>query len=137
MSKILQIAGLILGWTVVLESAQTNKCQVEILIDGQSVPEFVHADATYIEALNGRNYSIRLTNPFGARMAVALSVDGLNTIDARHTEAYSAKKWVLGPYESVTIRGWQTNSKQARKFFFTTEEESYANWLSKRTISAR
>jgi hypothetical protein len=133
MSKILQVSYLmLLGWAVIAQSAERNNCQVEIFIDGRSAPEFAHAGVTYIEALKGREYAIRLTNPFGVRVAVALSVDGLNTIDARHTEAYAARKWVLGPYESVTIRGWQTNSRQARRFFFTTEEESYGNWLNKK-----
>ena len=133
MSKILRVACLVLfGWTVVLQSADRNSCQVEILIDGQSVSEFIHDGVTYVEALKGREYASRLTNPFGVRVAVALSVDGLNTIDARHTEASAARKWVLEPYESVIIRGWQTGSRQARRFFFTTEDESYGNWLKKK-----
>jgi hypothetical protein len=122
---------LLFGWTTLAGAAERNGCQVEILIDGRSAPEFVHEGSTYIEAVKGREYAIRLINPFGVRVAVALSVDGLNTIDAHHTDAYSARKWVLGPYESVTIRGWQTSSSQARRFFFTSEEESYGSWLGK------
>jgi hypothetical protein len=64
-------------------------------------------------------------------MAVALSVDGLNTIDARHTSASDAQKWVLDPHEVVTISGWQTNRTQARRFEFTTEERSYAQALGR------
>ena len=133
MSKIFQVVGLmVFGWMMLAQAAERNECQVEILIDGRAVQEFVHAGTTYVEAIKGREYAIRLTNPFGVRVAVALSVDGLNTIDARHTDASSARKWVLGPYESVTIRGWQTNSAQARRFFFTTEDESYGGWLGKK-----
>ena len=64
-------------------------------------------------------------------MAVALSVDGLNTIDARETTAASARKWVLGPYETVTISGWQTSASYARAFEFTTEDRSYGQALGK------
>ena len=64
-------------------------------------------------------------------MAVALSVDGLNTIDARHTSAAAGRKWVLGPYETVTIEGWQTSMNDARRFEFTSEEQSYGAWLGK------
>jgi hypothetical protein len=64
-------------------------------------------------------------------VAVALSVDGLNTIDARHTSAADARKWVLGPYETITISGWQVNQAQARRFEFTTETKSYAQALGK------
>ena len=64
-------------------------------------------------------------------MAVALSVDGLNTIDARETTADDARKWVLGPYETVTISGWQTSRTEARRFEFTTEARSYGQALGK------
>ena len=63
-------------------------------------------------------------------MAVALSVDGLNPIDTRRTSAGGAK-WVLGPYETVTIEGWQTSMTDARRFEFTSEEQSYGAWLGK------
>jgi len=62
---------------------------------------------------------------------VALSVDGLNTIDARETTAAAARKWVLGPYETVTITGWQTSRIEARRFEFTTEARSYGQALGK------
>ncbi len=88
-----------------------------------------HQGTTYVEALKGQEYAIRITNPIGARVAVALSVDGLNTIDARHTEARLGHKWVLEPCESVVISGWQTGARHARHFFFTTEERSYGAWL--------
>jgi hypothetical protein len=62
---------------------------------------------------------------------VALSVDGLNSIDARTTSAITASKWVLGPYESITVSGWQVSTETARRFFFTTEASSYAAWLGR------
>jgi len=62
---------------------------------------------------------------------VALSVDGLNTIDARQTTAAAARKWVLNPHETVIISGWQTSQTEARRFEFTTEERSYGQALGK------
>ncbi len=102
---------------------------LEVLVDGTAAPKYYQEGTTYVEATKGKNYAIRITNPTGTRVAVALSVDGLNTIDARHTTAWSARKWVLGPYESIVISGWQTNEQQARRFFFTTEAKSYGAWL--------
>jgi hypothetical protein len=60
---------------------------------------------------------------------VSLSIDGLNSIDAKTTTAESATKWILDPHASITLDGWQTSSSAARRFFFTTEEKSYGNWL--------
>jgi hypothetical protein len=104
---------------------------VEILVDGVSQHRYAHNGRWYVEALKGREYAIRLRNPFGVRLAVALSVDGLNTIDARQTTARDARKWVLDPYETVTISGWQTSRTDARRFEFTTEARSYGQALGK------
>jgi hypothetical protein len=104
---------------------------VDILVDGASQPRYEHDGRWYVEALKGREYAIRLRNPYGIRVAVSLSVDGLNTIDARETTAADARKWVLGPYETVTIGGWQTSQTEARRFEFTTEARSYGQALGK------
>jgi hypothetical protein len=98
---------------------------IEILIDGRPACEYVANGTRYIEALKGKDYAIRVHNPLGIRVAVALAVDGLNSIDARHTSPADARKWVLDPYETITISGWQTSQSEARKFYFTSEEKSY------------
>src|SRR5258708_1301778 len=103
--------------------------EVEILVDGTPQPRYAHEGRWYVEARKGREYAIRLRNPYGVRVAVALSVDGLNTIDSRDTTAADARKWVLGPYETVTIGGWQTSQAEARRFEFTTEARSYGQAL--------
>jgi hypothetical protein len=112
-------------------SADRPQAGVEIMVNGVSQPKFAHNGRLYVEALKGREYSIRLRNPYPVRVAVALSVDGLNTIDARETSAMDARKWVLGPYEIVTISGWQTSQSEARRFEFTTEARSYGAALGK------
>jgi hypothetical protein len=98
---------------------------VNVLVDDAPRTEYVHGGSVYIEAVRGASYSLRLTNPTGYRVAVALSVDGLNTIDAKHTDARGASKWVLEPYESTVISGWQVSNRTARNFFFTGERHSY------------
>ena len=105
--------------------------EVDILVDGAPQPRYAHDGRWYVEARKGREYAIRLRNPYPVRVAVALAVDGLNTIDARETTAQGARKWVLAPYETVTIRGWQTSRTDARRFEFTTEARSYGNALGK------
>jgi hypothetical protein len=113
---------------------ETDVCRIEILVDGKPLTEYPARGTTYIEALRGREYALRLTNLIDRRIAVALAVDGLNSIDAKTTSAAKASKWVLGPYETTTISGWQVSSTDARRFFFTTEEKSYGAWLD-RTVN--
>src|SRR3954467_7933137 len=112
-------------------SSRLPAADVEILVDGAPQRRYAHDGRWYVEARKGREYAIQLRNPYGVRVAVALSVDGLNTIDARETTAADARKWVLGPYETVTISGWQTSLTEARRFEFTTEARSYGQALGK------
>jgi len=114
-----------------LEALETDVCRIEVLVDGAPLTEYPARGTSYIEALRGREYALRLTNLIDRRIAVALAVDGLNSIDAKTTAASKASKWVLGPYETTTISGWQISSTDARRFFFTTEENSYGTWLGR------
>ncbi len=104
---------------------------MEVLVDGRPLPEYASRGTSYVEAIAGREYSVRLTNRTSERIAVALSVDGLNSIDARTTSARDTRKWILDPWQTITLDGWQTSSATARRFFFTTEQESYGAWLGK------
>jgi hypothetical protein len=99
--------------------------EMTILVDGRPLDEYDARGKSYVEALAGREYEIRIRNPLAYRVAVALSVDGLNTIDAQHTTAWNASKWVIEPYGSITISGWQMSSERARRFYFTSERDSY------------
>lgn len=99
--------------------------QLEVVVNGRPLTEYYARGRTYVEALNGAEYELRVRNDSPDRVAVALSVDGLNTIDARHTSAWNASKWVIEPYQSITISGWQMSSERARRFYFTNERDSY------------
>jgi hypothetical protein len=112
-------------------AAGTGGFGLDVLVDGSPRPELAARGTVYVEALRGRDYALRLSNPTGARVAVALSVDGLNTIDSRRTSASDARKWVLAPYEIVVIPGWQISNAASRKFVFTGERGSYGAALGK------
>lgn len=109
-----------------------QKFDVEVVVDGCSLTEHYTRGRAYIEAVRGAEYEIRLRNPSSERVAVALFVDGLNTIDAQQTSAWEASKWVIGPRETITISGWQMSSERARRFYFTNERDSYAAKLGRR-----
>ena len=110
-------------------AAEQGSYSVEILVDGRPLREYQARSTTYVQALEGREYSVRLRNHTSRRVAVSLSIDGLNTIDAKTTTAESASKWILDAHDSITLDGWQTSTSAARRFFFTTEEKSYGDWL--------
>ena len=103
-----------------------DRFDLEVLVDGRPLAEYYARGKTYIEALRGAEYELRVRNPTPYRVAVALSVDGLNTIDARHTSAWNSSKWVIDPYQKIIIGGWQMSTERARRFYFTDERDSYA-----------
>jgi hypothetical protein len=99
--------------------------QVEVMVNGRPLQEYHARGRVYVEALNGAEYELRIHNPLPYRVAVALSVDGLNTIDARRTTAWEASKWVIEPYGTIHVSGWQMSTQRARRFYFTSERDSY------------
>ena len=48
-------------------------------------------------------YRVQTTIFPGDPQSIALSIDGLNSIDAKTTTAYKASKWVLDPWASITM----------------------------------
>src|SRR6185436_20458058 len=87
----------------VTSQARSWNYDLNVVVDGSTRPEYAAGGTTYVEALRGRSYTLHVTNPTSYRVAVALSVDGLNTIDARHTDGWNASKWVIEPYGSIDI----------------------------------
>jgi hypothetical protein len=114
--------------------------EVDVLVHGRPLAEYESRGRTYVEAIRGEEYEIRLRNRSSDWVAVALSVDGLNTIDASRTSSWNGSKWVIEPHQTITISGWQMDSVHAHRFYFTTERDSYAAKLGVRanlgTISA-
>ena len=106
--------------------------ELDVVVDGRPLTEYSESGRVYVNALQGAEYELRVRNPSPDRVAVALSVDGLNTIDAEQTSAWNASKWVIEPYETITISGWQMSSERARRFYFTNERDSYATKLGRK-----
>ena len=104
---------------------------LEVLVGGRPLEVLYGRGRSYVEAREGEEYEVLLRNPLPVRVAVALSVDGLNSIDARRTSAWEASKWVIEPYGTIRITGWQMSSSRARRFYFTTERDSYAARLGR------
>lgn len=127
--KLLMTSILMLTLSVTANAAETAGYGLSVLVGETPRAEYHARGNVYVEAARGQEYSLRVTNPTPYRVAVALAVDGLNTIDGKHTGAAKASKWVLAPYESQVITGWQVNENIARRFFFTNESNSYGSAL--------
>jgi hypothetical protein len=112
-----------------LPAAERGRFELSVVVDGSVAAEYPFRDRTYIEALRGRTFTLRIHNPTDERVAVSLSVDGLNVVDAKRTTAGAATKWILGPRQTADIPGWQISGQTSRRFFFTETGRAYAKWI--------
>lgn len=90
--------------------------------------EYIRGSKPFIKVREGDEYSILIKNPLPVTVGVVVSVDGLNVIDGKRATPAKSTKWLLKPYRSMSIRGWQTGRKALRRFYFTKKRHSYAKW---------
>ena len=58
----------------------TSDFKLQVIVDGQAKPLYVKGGSVYIPGTASKEYVLRLTNNSKSRAAVALFIDGLNTI---------------------------------------------------------
>lgn len=103
--------------------------RMEIVDDSEGVkPEMAKSGYPFVAAAKGERYSVRIFNPLPVQVAVNLTVDGLNSITGKPSGISDGAKWMIDPYSSITIPGWQVSGGEARRFFFTNKPKSYAKW---------
>lgn len=96
--------------------------------DRGELPESRRDGRPFAAAEPGERFTIRLRNPLPVRVAVNVSVDGLNSISGKPSGIADGEKWMLEPYGTLELRGWQVSGDEARRFFFTDKPKSYAKW---------
>lgn len=104
---------------------------IEVISDENGTKyETTKNNRPFITAIPWERYSIILHNPLPVQVAVNLTIDGLNSITGKPCRPQDGSKWIIDPYSYVIIRGWQVSGNDARRFYFTTKDESYAKWRS-------
>lgn len=90
---------------------------------------FYVRQAEYVlDPLLGRPYRIQLRNLTSGYIGIVLAVDGLNTNgNAVIASDSSDRKWILRPFQSVAISGWQVSSEEALQFEFATPSQSHSS----------
>lgn len=98
---------------------------VEIISGCRVLRQLHHNGQVYVEAPPSGEYEIRLTNTGPNRRLAVVSVDGQNVIDGSNA-GYDGTGYVLGPWQSTTIKGWLRGSSECARFTFTEAGGSYA-----------
>ncbi len=99
---------------------------IEVLVQEQPKPLYEHDGHYYVPAAGGETFAIRLTNRTDRAVAVALFIDGLNTIKEEQVLPSQADKWVVKEHSSIIISGWQIDMENRRDFVFVNSDESLA-----------
>lgn len=82
----------------------------------------------YVEAIDGKNYSLSIRNHSNQRLGLVIAVDGRNIISGKKSKLkHKENMYILGPYETQSYSGWRTSSKDIHRFYFTEVEDSYAH----------
>lgn len=101
---------------------------VSVEVAGQPATLYPASDGSgryYVEAREGCQYLVRLTNRSGERLGVVLTVDGLNVISGARDQG-RGRMYVLDPWRHATVQGWRTSLDEVRRFTFVEEKASYA-----------
>lgn len=109
-----------------------HRFAASVICSGACSEDNYFGSDSVLRVSEGQEYSIVVHNPLPVRVAAAVTVDGLNSIDGKRSTPDEAQKWIIEPYSSVTISGWQTSDSKSRKFYFTRERDSYSRWKGRR-----
>jgi hypothetical protein len=85
-------------------------------------------ETTYdLQALLGRPYRIRFRNLTAGHIGLVVAIDGLNTLGNEPVSGdASDRKWILRPFQEVTLSGWQISATEALQFQFATPSRSHS-----------
>ncbi len=116
-----------------VSSERGSQVSLQVSVAGRPGPLYASADGRryYVEARAGSRYELYLTNRTADRVGVELTVDGLNVISGERDRPGPDRMYILGPYESTTVRGWRTSLEEVRRFTFVDEKVSYASRVGK------
>jgi hypothetical protein len=117
--------------------AQGRLVDVRILEDDRPAPLYsrgwsFNPARRYFEAFEGGHYAVELHNLTNRRVAIVMSVDGLNVLNGERSSLSSTEPmYVLGPWDTAVIRGWRTSLNEVQQFIFVNEQVSYAARVGK------
>ena len=98
---------------------------LDVLVNGKPITKYYHEGKLYVEGRQKTDYSIRFRNHTGDRVLAVITVDGLSVMDGEEA-SYKSGGYVVGPFESVTVKGWRISDEEVAKFTFGAKKNSFA-----------
>ncbi|HRV18855.1 MAG TPA: hypothetical protein P5317_12700, partial [Myxococcota bacterium] len=107
-------------------SVEAAPYEVDILVDGRPLREYLHKGQTWVEGQKGARYEILVRNNTDRRIEVVASVDGLDVIDGLAGDFNKKRGYVVAPYGKVIIDGFRISMQEVAAFRFSAVADSYA-----------
>lgn len=104
--------------------------EVEVLVHGRSVQEYLHRGQTFIEGRRGSEYVVRVRNNTNRRALAVVSVDGLSVMNGQEATRKD-NGYVINAQGFVDIPGWRLDDKEVAHFVFGDLPEAYASKMGK------
>ncbi len=104
---------------------QVGAYEVEVLVDGMTLPTFAHRGESFVMGHKRERYVLRVHNRSHRRIEAVVTVDGLDVIDGK-AGAFSKRGYLVPAWGSVDIDGWRLSNQQVAAFRFSSVSSSYA-----------
>ena len=104
--------------------------EIEVLVNGKPLKEFIHDSKVYVEGRKGTTFSLRLRNSSGQRKLFTPSIDGLSVMNGSEA-SFSSSGYIVKPYSAVTIDGWRMSDVEVAQFYFSAPNDSYRKRMEK------
>lgn len=98
--------------------------EVEVLVNGKPLKEYMHDRKVYVEGRQGTSFSLRLKNNSWQRKLFVPSIDGLSVMNGEDCD-YQSGGYIVRPHSSITIEGWRVSDSEVAEFYFSSPSDSY------------
>lgn len=102
----------------------SNLYSVDVLVNGNNCKQYNHDGKIFIEAKNGSEYEIKISNHAWSRILAISAVDGLNVLTGE-TASEEDSGYVINGYDSMKIKGFRYSDDKVGAFKFTSKNKSY------------
>jgi hypothetical protein len=93
--------------------------EVQLVVDGVPLPEYLHEGTVWVEGQKNRRYALRLINRTGRRVEVVASVDGLDVVDGKPGDYRTKRGYVLEPWQTYDVEGFRLDLGRVAAFRFS------------------
>lgn len=109
---------------------QKSNFEVEVLVNGKPLKEYMHKGRTHVEGRRETRFSLRLTNNTYSRKLFVPSIDGLSVMDGKDA-SFDSGGYIVKPWSSITVDGWRISDEEVAEFYFSSPKDSYRKRIGK------